>query len=60
MNLTEPEKIVVKSAVRNSLELRQRYVRLRTEDAKMQRKQKRFREIELPLLKSALAKLRES
>jgi hypothetical protein len=56
--LTEDELKMVRSAVRASLELRTRHVKLFTEDAKMKRNQKRFREKEIPLLKSALKKLK--
>jgi len=44
--------------VRGSIDLRQGYIKLFTEDKKMQRKQARFRNTELPLLQSALRKLR--
>jgi len=56
--LTDDELKVVRAAVRASLDLRTRYVKLFTEDANMKRKQKRFREKEIPLLKSALKKLK--
>jgi hypothetical protein len=58
MELTEDEKKVVRMAVRGSLELRTRYVKLVTEDKKMQRKQARFIKTEIPMLKSALKKLK--
>jgi hypothetical protein len=56
--LTEDEMKVVRAAVRSSYDLRYRYVMLITEDAKMKRKQKRFKEKEIPLLKSVLGKLK--
>lgn len=58
MELTPDELKVVRAAVRGSLELRTRYVKLMTEDNKMKRKQKLFKEKEIPLLKSALKKLK--
>jgi hypothetical protein len=57
--LTPEEMKVVRSAVRASLDLRVRYAKLTTEDAKMKRKQLRFQKIEIPILKSALGKLKE-
>lgn len=57
-NLTLQELKVVRSAVRNSLDLRRRYVALMTEDTKMKRKQARFKATEIPALKSALKKLK--
>jgi hypothetical protein len=56
--LTPDELTVVCAAVRASLDLRQRYVKLFTEDPKMKRKQTRFTNKEIPLLKSALGKLK--
>lgn len=57
MKLTDDEVKVVRAAVRGSIDLRMSYVKCYTEDNKMKRKQKRFKEKELPLLKSALRKL---
>jgi len=54
MNLTKEENKLVQEAVRNSLDLRQRYVKLFTEDKTMKRRQKLFSEKEIPTLKNAL------
>jgi hypothetical protein len=59
IELTNDETKVVIAAVRGSLDLRARYVGLFTEDKKMQRKQVLFKNKEIPLLKSALKKLRK-
>jgi hypothetical protein len=55
--LTEDELKVVRAAIRGSLDLRTRYVKLYSEEPKMAR-QKLFKEKEIPLLKSALKKLK--
>jgi hypothetical protein len=57
MNLTEDEMKVVRMAVRGSIDLRSRYVKLRPEDKKMERKQIRLRK-ELVHLRSAQKKLK--
>ena len=57
-NLTPDELKVVKAAVTASLALRKGYVKLAPENMKMSYKQTRIRK-EIPLLKSALGKLKE-
>ena len=54
---SEDERKAVIRAVRSSIDLRARYTKLFTEDKKMRLKQKRFRDKELPVLRSALKKL---
>jgi hypothetical protein len=56
--LTPDELTVTRAAVRASLDLRQRYVKLVPEDTKMKRKRTRILK-EIPLLKSALGKLND-
>jgi hypothetical protein len=58
MQLTEDEIKVARAAVRGSLDLRTRYVKLFTEDKKMKRRQTLFKTKEIPLLKSLLKKLK--
>jgi hypothetical protein len=55
--LTTAELKVVRAAIKGSLDLRERYVRLMPEDKKMHRRQASLRR-EIPLLKSALAILK--
>jgi len=57
--LTDDEIKVVRMAVRGSIDLRARYVKLQSEDKKMQRKQARCSK-ELVHLRSALKKIKVS
>jgi hypothetical protein len=56
-NLSDPENEAVQRAIRGSLDLYRRYVKLRSEDTRMTRKQAAKRK-EIPLLEEGLRKLR--